>query len=419
MCTALLGMSVKLTRAVGARIDGKTFMELEMDECVDLDRMKNLLTQYQKIRKGMESIEVFVFDEGNSACDSLKTASKNGLVISWRQSETISSPVETETDSMLDLLEAQLSINGFWDPKKALPLSPSPKSNLIYSKLDEANAPNFCVDAVNTIAENIMFSLAKPDSPFRRQRLDEVVKNFRDISDQKDYPSAIALSLLVHASKSKSVSRFFSLAMKLAARKLSILPAPEIYQKASELLESPHLKKLLLHGTSLGESALDEIRTEFVSIADTGLRGWSGPSMIVINVDGLSDSHHLEDPTALATLAGHEKRHAVLRKWFGNDINFSSPTKSDLIQHDEISEARGNRESGLWFELNAIGDKYTFMKSEFTDDMTRELLITIKESWQRGRVPALNEEQVLKFWRLRADHNQEVAFEYVTQHIIE
>ena len=421
ICNFLSSLSIKLTRAAGARINGKSFIELEMDGDVDLVDMKKWLTEYQSIRSGMGSFQVFACDESNTECKRFKIASENNLIIPCSLSKLSASTSSLiDSDSMLDYLESLLDVSGFLDLDKVSPSSPRPKSNLIFSELNEANAPIFCLDAVNVIVENITFSLTNPDSLFRAEKFDACIQNLHKISARKDLESAIGFALLVHASKCKSPRRLFSLSRILAFRNLSIVAAPSIYEEASKLLDEPHIKKILLHGTGLDESALMEIRTVFVSFPDSDLRGWCGPSMIIINVDGLRDTYHLENPAAMAALAGHETRHAVLRKWLGNDVNFSSPTKPHLTSHPNVSASKGNRESGLWFELCAIGEKFTYSKNDVsTVELAGELMKAILEGWRAGRAPALNEEQVRGFWDLLAPHNQEAAFEYVERHIIE
>jgi hypothetical protein len=199
---------------------------------------------------------------------------------------------------------------------------------------------------------------------------------------------------------------------------LSIEENPAIYDEARKLVHAPPMKTILLQGTELDESALGQIKTVFVSLSIRGLRGWCGPSMAVINVYGLKNTYHLEHVAPMAALIGHETKHALQRKQSGNDLNFLSPTKPDLISHVAISEANQNREAGLWFELTAIGEKFRFDKE---DDraMTIELMGEILKGLADKRVPALNDVQLRKYSSLRADHNQEAAFEYVPGRIIE
>ena len=413
-------MGVKITQAVGARINGITYIELKISQSMNLVDVHNFLSEYQKVRNGMRLCKVVPNDESNSDCQRFKTAFENKFTVSWSKCEK-SAPNGSvvDSDSTLDILARFLDDSGFWDRKKYFSSSPRPsKPTLIYTELNEAIAPSFCLDAVNTIAENVILNLALADSSFREEKLDECIHSLREISARRDYLSAIGLSLLVHASKSKSPQALVSLSASLAQDSLSIVESPDVYKVASRFLLESHMKAILLQGTDLHESELDKIQTIFVSFKNMAVRGWCGPSMAVINVYALSCTYHLENPAPMVALVGHERRHAVLRKCFGNDLNFSSPTKADVIAHPAISEYKQKREAGLWFEMTAIGWKFRFHK-DGNRVLTSQLMEAILKGFTAGRVPALSDEQVKRFWTLRANHNDECALEYTAEDIIE
>jgi hypothetical protein len=147
------------------------------------------------------------------------------------------------------------------------------------------------------------------------------------------------------------------------------------------------------------------------------LRGWCGPSLVVINLHALKDSYHLDNPVPMFALNGHERRHAILRKWCGNDFNFSSPTKPELVGYAKISELKHNNESGLWFELTAIGEKFRFDKEN--RKLTEALMQAILDGVNAGKVPALDAAQLEKFQMLEVEHNKESAFDYFTRDTME
>ncbi len=67
------------------------------------------------------------------------------------------------------------------------------------------------------------------------------------------------------------------------------------------------------------------------------------------------------------------------------------------------------RESGYWFELQAIRDKFTFSSLDLDVD---GLITAIEEGLSAGRVPALTPVQISKFSRFLAQPNVELAFDY-------
>ncbi len=312
-----------------------------------------------------------------------------------------------------------MNSSGLLDVSKYMTSSPtSRKSTLICEVLNQENAQKFCSEAAIVVADNIIISLASPDSSFRKVNLGKCIKSVRAIADRINFQSALGLSLLVHASKSKNAKCLVLFSSCMERNSLSIEDSPAIYEDARKLVYEPPIKTILLQDTRLDDSTLDQIKTVFVSFQIGGLRGWCGPSMAVINLVGLRETYHLEHVAPMAVLLGHEMKHAVQRIQHGNDLNFSTPTKPDQIPHVAISESNQNREAGLWFELTAIGEKFRFHKDDDPSETT-DLMNDILKGLKEQRVPALNDEQLSRYFALSADHNSEAAFEYVPENIIE
>ena len=91
-------------------------------------------------------------------------------------------------------------------------------------------------------------------------------------------------------------------------------------------------------------------------------------------------------------------------------MNFSTPDKEDGSLPPQ------NRESGLEFELNAIGSKYSFDIDPEADpeerDFLDDLVKAIGEGIALNKVPALDDEQLFRFRELRAPFDVELALEY-------
>jgi hypothetical protein len=375
--------------------------------------------KFVKALVGMGSFEVILYDEGCNRCRKFKIASEKGhthLLDARGPEKTLPSLVDS--DSALDILELFVNSQGYWDRAKFQSVSPRQTNrSLIYSELTEENAKSFCFDATNIIAENLILALTPEESSFLTVKLDELIQNLRVISGQKNLASAIGLALLVHASKSGSPKVLQSCALILAVEGLTIESAPPIFERASELLDKKHIQDILLYGTDLDTSALEQLKTVFVSFPKLTLRGWCGPSLVVINLHALKDSYHLDNPVPMFALNGLERRHAILRKWCWDDLNLSSPTKPELVGHAEISELKHSRESGLWFELAAIGEKFSFDKENRT--LTEALMQAILEGVNAGKVPALCAAQLEKFRMLAAEHNQDSGFDHFIRDTME
>lgn len=263
--------------------------------------------------------------------------------------------------SAFDFLTTCFDADGIFDTSKLLLRDTESKFRLEYDHLDEKNSQLFCQDAKETIAQNILYSRMTYEdldwTPLTPNRLQNISK----LALRGDLPAGISLSLLVHASKfsdKKRLESFCRLTDLLSSSNTELqvipCPAPSLCAEARELLRKPPLSNVLLEHSSLAEKDLDEIRVEFVTCGNSTIRGWCAPSMVVVNVSALGNQMHLQHHIPLAVLLGHETRHVVVRKIFGNDLNFSTPTKPYLT---DSCLGDGHRESGLWFETTRASEQ--------------------------------------------------------------
>ena len=124
--------------------------------------------------------------------------------------------------------------------------------------------------------------------------------------------------------------------------------------------------------------------------------------MVVLNVYALLNrTMHLQHAIPLAILIGHEMRHALERVYAG-DFNFSNPDRNPQLHAD------GSRESGLGFELDAIGEKYRF---PVFSDLAEELVLAIDEGIKAGRIPSVLEADIQRFWPLKDAHSSEMPLD--------
>ena len=139
--------------------------------------------------------------------------------------------------------------------------------------------------------------------------------------------------------------------------------------------------------------------------------------MVILILYALEDTHHLENPVPMFILVGNQKRNALLRKYYGNDLNLSSPVNADLAAHASKSDFKFNQGSGLWFELTAIGEKFRFDKemSHGIEDVMRAIHVGVDAEL----VPALDAKQLLAFWSLRENDFQDQAFDYAETRYLE
>jgi hypothetical protein len=325
---------------------------------------------------------------------------------------------------MLSRLRASLDSDGVFDFKQISEMSPRDnrgKKSLPYSALSPANAAAYCCDAAETVYHNIVISCSLAESGFYEYDMRSCLNSIDSLATDGRMLSALALSALVHISKCSDrsmVKEFISIATKATKDTLyrkafdEECPSDDVLAQAKKLISTSPLADSLLRGFDiLTVEDINNIAVEYVHFKEKGLRGWCAPGTVVLNVFALKHSLCLSRVEPLAVILGHESRH-VLERRFENDMNFSTPDEADT------SLPPKNRESGLGFELLAIGDKYSFdldpddgLESEeavFLDD----LVVAIRLGLASNLVPALNRKQLLRFRQRRAPWNHEMAFEY-------
>jgi hypothetical protein len=414
-CAFITAAGLQLESSRGVRIDTQNYIEFETP--LDMVRIRAVCSRYCS-EQNVRSCEIVIFEDSNPSCQMFLAAEESETLLSWTKpnpDEKLGSK-RYSFDSSIEILKSCLdSKSQCLDRAKVEILTPRvKKANLVFSSLNAKNSARFCMDAVDVIVENILVSCASGNPAYYVTEMKETLDRLQEMSARGTLESGIALCLLVHASKAAKLGRkniFVELVDCLTESNLEIVRAPSSFEGALELLRKQLLRDVLLQNTCLSDSALDEIETKFVNVR-CNVRGWCGPSMTIINVWPLRETMHLDDPVAMFALLGHETKHAVVRKSNGNVLNFSSPSKPDLVKGLEFP----NRESGLWFEMNAIGQKFDFRKG------SPEVLNLIKEiraGLDAGSVPALSEQQIPKFAKLFADCNEEFGFECPRSAIIE
>ena len=262
------------------------------------------------------------------------------------------------------------------------------------------------------MAENILFSCwTDSASPFIGPVLCDASASISRLSVNGTLEAGIALALLVHASKCRgrvSFLKFHSLAICSPRLNITEPVSQNTVQFAEAYLRKEPLKSILLSNKTGMEDFLPKIRTVFVDLDDTHIRGWCAPRMVIINRKATRGTL-LEEPVPFLGLCGHETRHVVVRESNDNDLNFLTPEKPELIS--AISKL--HRESGLWFEITAIGEKYDFIgKADpaHAFQMT-ELIAAIHHGITEGCLPALSVEQRKRFYNLGAPYNSEMPFD--------
>ncbi len=326
--------------------------------------------------------------------------------------------------SMLSRLRVCLDGSGILDSKQISEVSPREdrtKSSLPYTLLSPENSAVFCRDAAETIARNVLLSCSQPDSGFYLFDLRSCFDSIEKLAGSGTLLSALALSALVHMSKCTDadlVNGFISIATKTTQESYRNAnpaehPSGDILAEARKLVSTSPLAVSLLRGfDDLTTEDIQDIRIEFVYLKDKFLRGWCAPGTVVLNIFALKQSLCLSCPGPLAVIIGHESRHVLERKVRG-DMNFSTPDKNDISLHPK------NRESGLGFELNAIGEKFSFDLDPDDDpeegDFLRDLVEAIGQGLASNKVPALDRAQLIRFRQRRAPRNLEMALEYQLQ----
>ena len=214
--------------------------------------------------------------------------------------------------------------------------------------------------------------------------------------------SAIGLSLLVHASKCTKFGQicvFVNLACGFCRCRFRIdVPPPACFEEAKKFLYAPCLSAILLqnlHG--LDVEALHDIKFIFVDFPEISIRGWCGPSLVVVNVYALQETFHLRHVVPLVILLGNEMRRALERKYAGNDHNYST---SDVATEKKNPAFAVESRDG--FELAAVGRKLSYNITPF-EEVQIEMLDEIKTSFIAGKAPALDAAQLMRIGYLKAE----------------
>ena len=295
---------------------------------------------------------------------------------------------------------------------RQLSLETPRKCSMIFDQLKEDNTQHFCAQAVETIAENILYSIHQSkNSPFFNISVRRVLDNIVRIGSSGSVRSAISLALLLHLSKAikdrDSLKVMFGLFVDLEGVDYDIeVKLPSLYEKARQYIDTTSMRKCLLKDLKVLDSDLDSIIVRFVDFPDSRFRGWCAPGMVIINVRSFGNTMHLLHHVLLAVLIGHEMRYLLERKHYGNDFNHS--TLDSTIKR-EPALIEGHREAGLWFDFAAIGGKFRFNKAD------KIIVDAIEAGFAESKCPALNEAQVQAFEELglTLGFNDEATFEYV------
>jgi hypothetical protein len=306
-----------------------------------------------------------------------------------------------------------LDDQGFLIPWSSLPVETPRKRSMIFDQLTEDSTEIFCMQASETIAENILFNCYQNEnSPFFKTSVRSVLDNIIQIASLGNMRSAVSLALLLHLSKAitdeESLSAMLSLFTDLDGVEYEIdVEAPSVYEKARQYINDTPMRQCLLKGLEV-EADLDSIVVRFVDFPDSRFRGWCAPGMVIINIGGLRDTMHLLHHVPLAVLIGHEMRHVLERKHVGNDFNHSTP-ESTIEREPALIDGHRESQKGLWFELAAIGGKFRFHKKDTI------VVEAIEAGFADRKCPALDGVQVQAFKQrgLTLAWNHEAAFEYV------
>jgi hypothetical protein len=307
-------------------------------------------------------------------------------------------------------LMSSLNDRGYLAYDSMLPSTPV-KRKLLFSELREENLQQFCFEAADTIADNIRVASALPDSPFFKIHMKTCLENICRIYARENMRSAICLSLLVHASKCTdecSVNLFVVLVKcshKNKSFQIDVQP-PACFEEAKRFLYAPCLSAILLQNLrGLDVEALHDIKFIFVDFPESNIRGWCGPSLVVVNVYALQETFHLRHVVPLVILLGNEMRRALERKYAGNDHNYST---SDMATEKKNPAFAVESRDG--FELAAVGRKFSYNITSLEEEQN-EMLDEIKTSFIAGKAPALDAAQLMRIGFLKAELS-ELDFDY-------
>ena len=420
-----------IVSACGACITGRRFVEICLNNTVDLSDIERNCAEFSSLH----SKHLTVLRESNAVKHISKIVAKakaDGRVLPWtpenglQRMPTVFGEMLMDSEpkrrhDILGIVESCCGEHGKVDFTLVKRLSPAAKHKLMYSQLNEGNAVQFCDDAACTVLENILMECAKSNSNFRQLDLDIPCRLITEIADREDIASGLALSILIHSSKCSSLERarkFLMLVDDLHRSALKIVKPDGnvmfLVQKAKAILGTPEYSRILLANTSITDvSIIKDMNVYFVEIDNEEIRGWAGPSSVVVNMNGLKKTMHLKRHGPLTILIGHEIRHVILRMIFGGDLNFSSPEKPNEACPSLPCKMQG---SGYWFEVKAVGAKFRFPLSETASRFgTAQLIDAIEKSFDEGRAPALSPEQICQFARCLRPPNLEMAFDYESE----
>lgn len=321
----------------------------------------------------------------------------------------------------LAILESCLDEAGYIDLAKLKLVQPVNKSELKYRTLDVTNCRQFCHDAAYAVANNIIqaFPLEKPSFQIKRYHLKMHLDGIRTIVERGDLESGIALSLILHASKfvtGDGFIVFISLVRQLLTSKLQIVQPPAIEHNAKKMLKNKPLCSVLLADLEGLGDELDSIATVFVDFRDAFVRGWSAPSMVVVNVRSLTSTVHLEEPVALTALMGNLMRRVLEVKNLNDDLNAFCCFQPDPKEQDGSREPVNRaRRPGLWFEVAAFGARICWDKQQWQPADLKEFIRALEEGIAQGRSPAVDIDTLIRrFSGFLAWRTGELLFDYDT-----
>ena len=418
---------IGISNARGACIKGRCYLEITLKGADDFFQIELMCAEFCKASQQSTVFNVLkdprIIDEIRTLLSLVKAD-----VLLWSPAEGLqgatskvmgeyscSDPRDLKLSRQsFRILKSCMKKDGLVNSSLVRRLSPAIKPKLIYSDLNAGNALDFCDKAACAVFGNILMECAGHKSHFCQLPLERQCKQILDIADREDVESGLALSILLHISKCSSLKRartFLTLVNLLHRTPLKIVDLNEgessLLRKAKEILATPEYSRILLTNTNMNDATIiSNMKVTFVEIESEEVRGWAGPSTVVVNKNAVKKTMHLKRYGPLTGLLGHEMRHVILRMAFGCDLNFSSPEKSNLA----CPSLRLIRcDSGYWFENTAIGEKFRFTTEYAQID---ELIDSIEKGFDERRVPALSPEQVLRFSVCIQTPNEQMAIDY-------
>ena len=419
---------IDIASACGACIRGRSYLEFSLERAEDFFKVVHMCTEFCKASQGT-MLNVLQDPRFVNEIRTLLSLSKSdGRALLWSPEKGLQKATRKVMGEFLcsdpqdlkrsrhsfSILKSCMKQDKRMDSTLVRRLSPAVKPKLMYSDLNAENASDFCDDAACAVFGNILVECARHKSLFCQLPLERECNQILNIADRGDVESGLALSILLHASKCSSLNRartFLTLVSLLHRTPLKIVDLNEaeslLLRKAKEVLSTPEFSEILLMNTNMNDATMiSNLKITFVEIESEEVRGWAGPSTVVVNKNALKKTMHLERYGPLTVLLGHEMRHVILRMVFGGDLNFSSPEKPNLACPSLPTHFH---ESGYWFEITAVGEKFRFSRKY---DQINELINSIEKGFDERRVPALSPEQVLQFSVCIQTPNEQMAIDY-------